>query len=329
MTEARNRRWWVLLAFVPATLAIGLDVTVLSIASATLSTNLHASTSQAQWFFAAYTLVFGAAMVPGGMLGDRYGRKKVLLISLFIFAIGSVACALSSTPGEFIGARAFLGLGGAIATPMILGALPVLFDEEERAKAIAAIMTAAMLGYPIGPILGGWLLTHYWWGWVFLMNLPVIALAILAVVLFLPESRSENPQRFDPPGIVTLIRGSGAADLRLDRGRAERLEQLGGAGRDDRRSAHPRRLLLWRAAVRRAAPRSGSLPLARIPLGHDPRHGDVVGHVRAAVRGAHLLPGGAREEPGEQRFSHAADDRRPDSDGGGRHQAGRAGVGAR
>ncbi|MGD0272645.1 MAG: DHA2 family efflux MFS transporter permease subunit [Gaiellaceae bacterium] len=207
MAEIRSRRWWILVAFVPATLALGLDATVLSVALPTLTGKLGASTSQAQWFFASYTLVFGAAMVPGGMLGDRFGRKKMLVIALVIFGLGSLACAYSSSPGEFIGARVVLGFGAAIATPMILGALPVLFSEEERPKAIAVIMAATMLGYPIGPILGGWLLTHYWWGWVFLMNLPVVALALVAVIVFQPESRSEKPQRFDPLGIVTCAAG--------------------------------------------------------------------------------------------------------------------------
>lgn len=207
MAGIRSKRWWVLAAFVPATLAIGLDATVLSVALPTLQSKLGASTSQAQWFFAAYTLVFAAAMVPGGMLGDRFGRKKLLLIALVIFGLGSLSCAYATSPAEFIGARVVLGLGAAIATPMILGALPVLFSEEERPKAIAAIMAAAMLGYPIGPILGGWLLTHYWWGWVFLMNLPVVAIALIAVIVFQPESRSEKVQRFDPLGIASCVIG--------------------------------------------------------------------------------------------------------------------------
>jgi EmrB/QacA subfamily drug resistance transporter len=216
MTGLGNKRWWILVALVPATLALGLDATVLSVALPTLAGSLHATTGQLQWFFAAYTLVFAAAMVPGGMLGDRFGRKKMLLIALVIFGLGSLACAYSdslasplglSAAGAFIGARIVLGLGAAIATPVILGTLPVLFSDEERPKAIAAIMAATMLGYPIGPILGGWLLSHYWWGWVFLMNLPVVALALTAVAAFVPESRSEKIQRFDPLGIATCSSG--------------------------------------------------------------------------------------------------------------------------
>ncbi len=216
MTGLGNKRWWILVALVPATLALGLDATVLSVALPTLAARLHATTGQLQWFFAAYTLVFAAAMVPGGMLGDRFGRKKMLLIALGIFGLGSLACAYSdslasplglSAAGAFIGARIVLGLGAAIATPVILGTLPVLFSDEERPKAIAAIMAATMLGYPIGPILGGWLLSHYWWGWVFLMNLPVVVLALVAVAAFVPESRSEKAQRFDPLGIATCVAG--------------------------------------------------------------------------------------------------------------------------
>jgi DHA2 family multidrug resistance protein-like MFS transporter len=216
MTERGSRRWWILVALVPATLALGLDATVLSVALPTLAERLHATTGQLQWFFAAYTLVFGAAMVPGGMLGDRFGRKRLLLVALTIFGLGSLACAYAgslasplhlSAAGAFIGARMVLGLGAAIATPMILGTLPVLFSDRERPKAVAVIMAATLLGYPIGPILGGWLLSNYWWGWVFLMNLPVIALALAAVATLVPESRSEKAQRFDPTGIATCVVG--------------------------------------------------------------------------------------------------------------------------
>ena len=210
MAELVSKRWWTLLALVPATLALGLDATVLSVALPTLGEKLHATNGQLQWFFASYTLVFAAAMVPGGMLGDRFGRKKMLIIALILFGLGSLACALSGSAGQFIAARVLLGAGAAIATPVILGVLPVLFSEKERPKAIAVIMTATMLGYPIGPILGGWLLSHFWWGWVFLMNLPVVALALASVILFMPESRAERAQRFDPLGIVTCSAGLAA-----------------------------------------------------------------------------------------------------------------------
>lgn len=177
----------------------------------TLGRSLDASTGQLQWFVAAYTLVFAAALVPGGMLGDRYGRKKLLVVSLAIFGAASIACALAPSADAFIISRALLGLGGAIMFPMVLGLLPVLFDEAERRRAIAAVTAAAMLGYPIGPLLGGWMLTRFDWSWVFLINLPVVALALVAVAVLLPESRSSSRQRIDLVGVALRSRHRGAA----------------------------------------------------------------------------------------------------------------------
>jgi MFS transporter, DHA2 family, multidrug resistance protein len=198
----RSRRWWALGSLTLAVLAVGLDATILSVALPTLGQSLDASTGQLQWFVAAYTLVFAAALVPGGMLGDRYGRKKMLLLSLVVFGAASVTCALAPSAGAFIAARALLGLGGALMLPTVLGLLPVLFDEKERARAIGAITAAVMLGYPIGPLLGGWMLTKFDWSWVFLINVPVVALALVAVTVLLPESRTGTRQRIDLVGVA-------------------------------------------------------------------------------------------------------------------------------
>src|SRR5262245_50200991 len=194
----RSRKWWVLVPAVLAVLAVGLDGTILSVALPTLGRSLHASTGQLQWFVAAYTLVFAAALVPGGMLGDRYGRKKMLVTSLLLFGAASIACAAAQSAGAFIASRALLGLGGAIILPTVIGLLPVMFDETERPRAIAAVTAAVMLGYPIGPLLGGWMLTRFDWSWVFLINVPVVALAVVAVTLLLPESRSTLRANVDP-----------------------------------------------------------------------------------------------------------------------------------
>jgi EmrB/QacA subfamily drug resistance transporter len=203
----KSRKWWALVPAVLVVLTVGLDATILSVALPTLGRSLHASTGQLQWFVAAYTLVFAAALVPGGMLGDRYGRKKMLVISLLVFGAASIACALAPSAEAFIAARALLGLGGAIMLPMVLGLLPVLFDQTERPRAIAAVTAAAMLGYPIGPLLGGWMLTRFDWGWVFLINVPVVALALVAVVVLLPESRSGTRPRIDAPGVALSAGG--------------------------------------------------------------------------------------------------------------------------
>jgi DHA2 family multidrug resistance protein-like MFS transporter len=156
-----------------AVLAVGVDGTVLSVALPTLSKALHASESDLQWFSSGYFLVLAAAMLPAGLLGDRYGRKKVLLVSSASSAAGSGACAYSTSVGEFMAARVLLGLAGAGVIVMAISALTVLFSKQERPKAVGIWAAATFLALPIGPILGGWLLTHYWWGWVFLINVPV------------------------------------------------------------------------------------------------------------------------------------------------------------
>jgi MFS transporter, DHA2 family, multidrug resistance protein len=206
-TSTGMRRWWGVGALALALLVVGLDMTVLNLALPTLSIQLHASTSQLQWIIDAYTLVTAAALLPGGLLGDRYGRKKVLLISLAVFGAASALCAFSSSAGELIAARALLGLGAAALLPLSLSVLPVMFTEEERPKAVAALMVTTVVAFPVGPILGGWLLTHYWWGSVFLINVPVSLLALAAVAALLPESRSPQRPRVDAGAIVLSSAG--------------------------------------------------------------------------------------------------------------------------
>src|SRR5579883_3097390 len=207
MTNLGNRRWWALGALTLAILAVGLDGTVLSVALPTLAYALHASESDLQWFSSGYLLVLAAAMLPAGLLGDRYGRKKVMLIALALFGAGSAACAYAPSAGIFIAARLVLGLAGAGIVVMALSALTVLFTEEERPRAVGIWAAANFLSLPIGPILGGWLLTNYWWGWVFLMNVPVALLGLLVAFVLVPESRAPVRPRLDPVGIITSIAG--------------------------------------------------------------------------------------------------------------------------
>jgi len=206
-TATGTRRWWALGGVMLAVLAVGMDLTVLSVALPTLAGALKASESDLQWFSSGYALVLAAMMLPAGLLGDRYGRKKVMLSSLALFAAGSLACAYSRTPAEFIGARVLLGFAGAGLVVMAVSALAVLFSEEERPKAVGIWAAANMFAFPIGPILGGWLLSHYWWGWVFLMNVPVAILGFMAVVFLVPESASEVRPGIDTVGIVSSSAG--------------------------------------------------------------------------------------------------------------------------
>ena len=184
-----------------AVLAVGMDLTVLSVALPTLAGRLKASETDLQWFSSGYALVLAAAMLPAGLLGDRFGRKKVMLSSLGLFALGSAACAESHSAADFIAARALLGFAGAGLVVMAVSALTVLFSEEERPKAVGVWAAANMVGFPIGPILGGWLLSNFWWGWVFLMNVPVALIGLIAVAGLVPESRAPRRPALDPLGI--------------------------------------------------------------------------------------------------------------------------------
>ena len=207
MKNLGNRRWWALGALVLAVLAVGLDGTILSVALPTLATALHASEADLQWFSSGYLLVLAAAMLPAGLLGDRYGRKKVLLVSLALFGAGSAACAYAASAGAFIAARAVLGLAGAGIIVMALSALTVLFTEQERPRAVGIWAAANFLALPLGPILGGWLLTHYWWGWVFLLNVPVALIGFGATLALVPESRAPQRPGLDPVGIIASTSG--------------------------------------------------------------------------------------------------------------------------
>ena len=201
-------RWWALAALAVSMLTLGLDTTVLNVALPTLATQLDASTSQLQWFGAAYTLVLGALMIPMGSLGDRLGRKRVLLAGLALFGAASAACALANSAGVLIAARAVQGIGGAAMMPLSLAMLPVLFeDREERTRAMNIWVTSSAIGLPLGPIVGGCLLAHYAWGWVFLINLPLVAVGLVALAVYLPESRSARTQRVDVPGIALSSTG--------------------------------------------------------------------------------------------------------------------------
>ncbi|MGO8887413.1 MAG: MFS transporter, partial [Streptosporangiaceae bacterium] len=134
-----TRRWWALGALGLAALTVGVDGTVLSVALPTLAKALHASESDLQWFSSGYFLVLAAAMLPAGLLGDRYGRKKVLLISLALFGVGSAACAYSTSVAEFMAARVLIGLGGAGIIVMAFSVLTVLFGKAERPKAVGVM----------------------------------------------------------------------------------------------------------------------------------------------------------------------------------------------
>jgi EmrB/QacA subfamily drug resistance transporter len=204
------RRWWALGALALATLVLGFDVTILNVALPSLAEDLHVTTGEQQWIVDAFLIVFAAAMLPAGLLGDRFGRRRVLVAGLVIMLGGSVLGALADSSGLLIAARAVMGLGGALINPLSVAVLPTLFGPRERGRAIAALTAALATGMPLGPLVGGWLLDHYWWGSILLLNVPLIAVGIVACLLLLPESRDPAAPAVDVLSTALSVAGLAA-----------------------------------------------------------------------------------------------------------------------
>lgn len=206
-TPAGRGRWLGLAALVLSGLVIGLDTTILVTALPSLSTELGATTSQLQWISAAYTLAWAGLLIPAGVFGDRWGRKRLLLGGLLLFGLASVAASRMTSADGLIALRAVMGAGAAVIMPLTLAVLPTMFSEAERPRAISLTAVGTFLGLPLGPLVAGWLLTHYAWGSIFLINAPVVLLAMLGVTLLIPESRDAEAPRLDAPGAALVIAG--------------------------------------------------------------------------------------------------------------------------
>ena len=187
------RRRQILLVLCLSLLVVVIDNTILNTALPTLARVLHAGTSSLQWITDAYTLCFAALLIPAGALGDRFGRRISLLGGLTVFALGSVAAALSTGTGTLIAARVVMGLGATFVMPAMLSILNAVFPPKERPpkerpQEIAGWSAVAGVGIILAPTLGGLLLTHFWWGSVFLINVPLVALANAGLILTVPET---------------------------------------------------------------------------------------------------------------------------------------------
>jgi len=201
------RRRLILLVLCLSLLVVVIDNTILNTALPTLARVLHAGTSSLQWISDAYTLCFAALLIPAGALGDRYGRRVSLLGGLTVFAAGSAAAAFASGTGMLTGARVLMGLGAAFVMPATLSILNAVFPPEERPQAIAAWSAVTGIGIVIGPTLGGLLLSHFSWGSVFLINIPLVAVALAGVIWTVPETAEPGGHRLDIPG-TALIGGA-------------------------------------------------------------------------------------------------------------------------
>ncbi len=211
LTRAMSRpRWRALIILCIAVLVVNVDNTILNVALPTLVDRLRATTDELQWIADAYAMAFGGLLLVGGSLADRYGRKRFFVLGLAIFGAGSLGAAFSGSVGPLIAWRAVMGAGAAMTVPSGLSILNDLFRHPgQRARAVGIWSGTIGLGIAIGPLAGGLLLSRFWWGSVFLVNLPVVAVGIAGTWAFVPESRSLSPGRPDPWGSVLSIVGLG------------------------------------------------------------------------------------------------------------------------
>ncbi|GAA1140555.1 EmrB/QacA subfamily drug resistance transporter [Kitasatospora gansuensis] len=200
--ETRNpHRWWILIVLCLSTLVLVIDSMALTVAVPSMSADLGASAQDIQWILDSYILVFAGLLLTSGSLGDRFGRRKVMIIGLLLFGLASLAAAFCSSPGEVIAARITMGVGGALIMPSTLSILITVFEEDERGKAMAAWGSVSMLGLVGSPVLGGLLIDRFSWHSIFFLNVPVVALAVLAGLLLMPESKGPW-RKADPLGAV-------------------------------------------------------------------------------------------------------------------------------
>jgi len=204
------RRWIALGVLCLSLLLAVVDNTIVNVAIPTLNQDLGASTTQLQWIVDAYTLVFSALLLTMGHFGDRFGRRRALQLGLLLFAITSGLAAFATTSGQLIGARALMGIGAALIFPATLAILVNVFtDPKERAAAIGIWTAMVGVAVAIGPITGGLLLEHFWWGSIFMVNIPVAIIAIALGAFLLPESRDTGVGPFDVRGLVLSAAGVG------------------------------------------------------------------------------------------------------------------------
>jgi EmrB/QacA subfamily drug resistance transporter len=211
-SRAYHQRWFILGVLCLSLLVIIVDNSILNVALPTLlkptsQGGLGASNSQAQWMVDSYTLVFAGLLLTAGSLGDRYGRRGALQVGLLVFGFGSLASAFAGSANHLIFTRAVMGIGGAFIMPATLSIITNVFPPEERGQAIALWAAIAGIGVALGPISGGFLLQHFYWGSIFLVNVPIVAFALITGFFLIPTSRDPSKPKQDPIGASLSIVG--------------------------------------------------------------------------------------------------------------------------
>ncbi|MFI6530950.1 MFS transporter [Nonomuraea sp. NPDC050547] len=220
-TNGHPRRWAILGVLVFSLLAVVLDNTILNVAMKTIADpvqGLGATQSELEWAINSYTLVFAGLLFTFGVIGDRTGRKRMLFIGMLLFGLASLASAYSQDPTQLILARAAMGIGGAAIMPATLAIISNVFPPHERGKAIGVWAGGVGLAVAIGPITGGLLIEHFWWGSVFLINVPIVIISMILIGTIVPESRDPKPSRLDPVGVILSIIGLVAVVYGIIRG---------------------------------------------------------------------------------------------------------------
>ncbi|NJP35091.1 MFS transporter [Micromonospora thermarum] len=200
-------RWWILAVLCLAQLVVVLDNTVLTVAVPVLTAELGASTADVQWIINAYALVLSGLLLSAGSAADRYGRRRMLLAGLVLFGLGSLAAGLAGSGTQLIAARAGMGVGGALLVTATLAVAMQVFDAAERSRAIGIWAATSALGFAAGPPIGGAVLAHLPWGAIFLMNIPIVLVCLVAGRALVPESRDPAGGRLDVGGVVLSTAG--------------------------------------------------------------------------------------------------------------------------
>ncbi len=201
----QKRRWVILSVLVICLTVVILDTTIMNVALKTIQEDLGASQSSMQWAVDAYALIFAGLLITWGVLGDRLGRRLVLMIGMAAFGVTSALCSFASSPATLILFRALMGIGAAAVQPQTLSIIQNVFEPRERAKAIGIWAGASGAAIALGPIAGGLLLKYFWWGSVFLVNVPVVIIGLVAIAFLVPESKTPHAQRLDVPGVLLSI----------------------------------------------------------------------------------------------------------------------------